>query len=111
EETTLHNHEEVLKYVYQAYFILSLYAMVSWIVKAIIHYLASKKVRKWLELVSPNWYLMPFFIPTFLYTLGRFTIGWTYYGLGAWEETTEMILSLGLLFFMIDIYKRFNQNK
>ena len=44
-----------------------------------------------------------------MYTVGRFTIGWTYYGLGAWEETSEMILSLGLFFFMLNIFIHFKK--
>lgn len=107
-ETTLHNHEQVLKYVYQAYLVLSLYAGFSWIAAGGVRQFLSKQAQPWLAIISPNWYFMPYFIPTLMYTVGRFTIGWTYYGLGAWEETSEMILSLGLLFFMIEMLRNFD---
>lgn len=109
EEITLHNHPDILKYVYQAYFLLSFYCAFAWIPAHFISKLVNKHWQAWLKLLVPQWFLAPLFIPTLMYTVGRFTIGWTYYGLGAWEETTEMILSLGLLFFITNSFFHFSE--
>lgn len=108
-EITLHNHEKILQYVYQTYFLISAYCAFAWlVVKAVSLVTKTKswKTSPWLKLLVPSWYLLPYFLPTLFYTTGRFTIGWSYYGLGQWEETTEMILSLGLLFFMLDLWRQ-----
>lgn len=109
DELTIHNHELIMRYIYQVYFALALYCMISWIPAKIYSSKAPKQHLPLIKFISPAWYLMPMFIPTFMYTLGRFTIGWTYYGLGAWEETTEMILSLGLFFHFFTYYRHFDK--
>ncbi len=108
DELTLHNHHQILHYVYHAYLLLSAYCTFAWLLAFGLQRIFGRQhfyqqLSPWLELFIPSWHLMPLFIPTLIYTVGRFTVGWTYYGLGAWEETTEMLLSFGLVFYMLDV--------
>ena len=105
-EITIHNNKTVLKYVYVAYWIVAGYAATSWLLAAILRKQKSlsKLVKNYRYLIPP-WYLLPYFLPTLYYTSYRFLIGWTYLGIGQWEETTELFFALGILLYAVYVFE------
>lgn len=113
-EITIHNHESILPYVYYAYFAIAAYGVVSAIVKTSIQKTLLKNQAHNLHLIdffAPDWYLIPLFIPTLYYTLYRFTLGWTYHGIGQWEETSEMYLGIAGFIFALSLWRKVLKHK
>lgn len=120
EETTLHNHEDILPFVYYGYLLLAVYGVSAPLIKEAIRKSGSQFIEKiaaksghkardyriFLDLVTPDWFLVPLFVPTLYYASYRLLLGWEYYGIGQWEETTEMFLALGLCGFAIGVWWR-----
>ncbi len=108
DEITIHNNEAILPYVYYGYFIVSLYGFISPLIKLVIkrYKLLADKFKIWLEFIMPDWYSIPLFLPTLYYTSYRLTIGWEYYEIGQWEETTEMFLGAAAAVFALGLYNK-----
>lgn len=105
QELTIHNDELIIGHVYNAYLTLATYCATAWIGLLAWNRLGTKWLNK--KLVKdistkicpfiPPWYFFWLFVPTIIYTIGRARYG--YIVVGDWEETTEMILGIGLLLF------------
>lgn len=105
KELNFHNHKSIFQYVYLLYMIVGIYGGFSWILRMYFEKKYPKKeITKYIQTISPNWYLMFYFLSIAFYTLARQKYGiWRF---REWEEIVELFLSLGIMFFI-----RENQNK
>ena len=108
KELTVHNHEFIIQFVYYGYLALAAYCSSAWISLKLFRKNNPLKLAHVLELITPPWYLLWFFIPTIIYVLGRKKYG--YMVVGDWEEVSEMILSIGLLIFVFIRYKQLEKS-
>lgn len=103
DEITIHNNDAIIIYVYYGYAALSTFLASSWLIRKLGRLIPPlKKLMQWAQIGSPDWYWMLFFIPMILYVYLRETYGYIVYG--QWEEFTEMVLSLGIVGFIIETY-------
>ncbi len=109
QEITIHNSGRIIEFVYHAYFVLSIYSAFAWIIPAMLKRIKffPRVLLPLLKIVTPSWYIMVYFIPTLIYTIGRFK--YSYVIVGTWEETTEMFLGLGMMFYIIDTYRNIQE--
>lgn len=94
EETTLHNINVLNPFQYLMYMALSLILSFSWILK--------NKFPKNIQEIFPSKYLVPFFLPIFIFYLHINFLNGSYW---EWQEFTELLLSIGLLLFFLNNLK------
>lgn len=100
DELTLHNDHDIINLVYRAYFALSLYSVLAWlVVLGLQQSPKTKQLARYAQLITPGWYLSGFFVPTLIYVYLRETYGYISYG--SWEEFTEMVQALGIFGFIL----------
>lgn len=111
QEITIHNHNDVINYVYYAYLYLSLLISLAWLpVKLTIA--GGKRfgvnwlyrLGEWMRWVAPRWWMVSWFLPMIVYVPLRETFGYIRYG--QWEEMSEMFLSVGLVVYLWWTYRR-----
>lgn len=101
-ELTLHNSQGFAQYVLQAYLILGIYGICSWI------FLELNKHLKWLkksisEILFFTWPLSLYFFQNLFYNLAH---EFGHLRFPEWSETSEMILSFGILLHFLKQYRR-----
>lgn len=100
EEITVHNHVSVHGTIPLLYVFAGLYGSSMWVVtKLFAQYF--KKHKTFLILV-PGWFLAPYFFAGFFYNF------YTQLGdhhIGDWSEPTELMLYLGVFFYLLVLYK------
>lgn len=99
KELTVHNLYFLHNLVGFGYIIISGYAISSWMIQKAV----SNSIWKNFKWVSPPWYLTTFFLPSLIYNVtGHFIPIQNFW---SWAEITELMLHLGLLLFMIYLFR------
>ena len=110
-EFNIHNSGQVQPLVFYAYTIITLYCMSAFaIVTALRPIFRNKSAYRFFHLFAPSPLLIAFFIPMLFLGLAKILIGDTY-NIVRWEETIELFLSLGIMTFLIMVYKQLLHNK
>lgn len=110
DEINLHNSEWLWPYVYPAYAFVGLYGMLMWIMRWIIQGLISfdEQWRVWLKILVPGPHLFLSFGMIVFYVWLRNHHGpWKYQ---LWEEYAEMLLVMGLVAHLLEVYLTFPKN-
>lgn len=105
KELNLHNHKSIFQYVYVAYILIGVYGGFSWLLRIYLEKKhPQKEITKYVQTISPDWYLMFYFLSIAFYTLARQKYGiWRF---REWEEIVELFLSLGIMFFIRENQKK-----
>jgi hypothetical protein len=104
KELNIHNNKNVLQYVYVVYALIGIYGGFSWTLRLFLEKkYPKKKITKYLQTITPDWYLMFYFLSVALYALARKKYGiWQF---REWEEIVELFLAFGIMFFVLDNQK------
>ena len=97
-EINLHNHRSLFAYVYWFYVRFTFYCSFAWITKLLLPKKIKQKIKIWLKLLAPPWYLMSFFLTSFILFYLHRDLN---YSLNEFEEFNELLLAQGLFIFMI----------
>jgi len=109
-ELTLHNIGFVFALVYRGYMAIGLVGSTGWIFFKLIKNKLSKRLKKILANIIPDWYLSLFFSQAFFFNLDRFYISLRT-GETLWEEPMELLLIIGITIFFIGKYFKVVKNK
>lgn len=111
EEISLHNLYPVQNHLHQAYAFIGFILTFGWIPVRILFKMQNinNNLKKMILLFSPKWYLMFYFMPTFIiYSYFLLDFNENYVkgnGFVRWydQEPAELLLAVGALFFLLDI--------
>ncbi len=123
DETTLHNVSFIFKYVYDAYLLMGIYGILSWVVFYIPLRIRGIKISEYLRPVLSRWYLIPYFVVIIGYVVWRYSltdfheITAQYFGTNGflvdnsfdiWEEAAELFpaIAVFLIFLRGYVYLR-----
>lgn len=99
EEINLHNNRLVFQFVYDAYMLVNLYGLLSWLLFLAFKNKVSGLGKILLRILTSRWHTFLFFIPNLVYVLlmdhyiSSFSL--------QWEELTELYLACGILAIVI----------
>lgn len=101
-ELTFHNSPGLREYIYQSYLALGIYGSISWILLRLNLKLKLIKFRT-AKIVFVPWSLSLFFFQNLFYNLSQ---EYGHIKFFVWSETSELLLSLGILIHLIQQYAR-----
>lgn len=101
-EITLHNLENVFEYVYNAYLILGLYGISSWLVVYVPLKFKGVFLYEYLKPFLSKWYLVPYFAVMVGYVIWRFNA--TDNSFDIWEEAAEIFPAIAIFIIFLRDY-------
>lgn len=104
-EITIHNMGQVFGYVYIGYMLIGLAGSTLWIIKKIVEKYLSPYWRTFLAAIAPSWHYFIYFFIAFLFNFHRVYIT-DRIGEFLWEEPMELLLIIGIFFFIIEQHAR-----
>lgn len=108
-EITLHNLENVFEYVYNAYLVLGLYGIFSWLVFYVPLRLKGIFLYEYLKPFLSKWYLVPYFAVIVGYVVWRFNA--TDSSFDIWEEAAETFPAVAIFIIFLRDYMCLKQPK
>lgn len=101
-EITLHNLENVFEYVYDAYLVLGLYGVFSWLVRYIPLKFKGIFLYEYFRPFLSRWYLVPYFAVIVGYVIWRFNAIDNSFDI--WEEAAETFLAAAVFIIFLRNY-------
>ncbi len=94
DETTLHNVSFIFRYVYDAYLLMGVYGITSWLLFHLNIKLFGVKIGEYFRPVLSRWYLIPYFMVITGYVVWRYSV--TDNSFDVWEEAAELFPAIAV---------------